>query len=233
MLFQITVALAAATSLPECSITLPFESPSEDRAVVLARASGQTEVVPATPDPLYGGTLGPPVAHRFEVVQAAGGSGLVEAGDTFLAVPWGYGDACERLEFEGEWVPEGEIGLFYVVDGTRVGQELVIHVPGGHLPYPQGAMFRYYMMDQPDRSEWLTASDLFSLLNALPADIPDQTRSAEWRALVEAAFRQGPERWTDRFPGNYARSEARRRMGSRPGGSSRHWLSFLQWMGGA
>lgn len=213
MLIQ-TLVVGALLTTPWCSVRHSFLRSSEETVVVIARATGET--VPVSdlrgpwhnaPDSIRTGT-----AYRFEVLEAFGGSTHMQAGERFLAVPWGYDAGCVPLRWRGtEWVPIGSEVVFRLDDVRRAPSgEKVTEVLAGFEPYPFGGSLRYQASPaaSEDHDEWLGIREYVSLIQELPS-AAEQKHMPDYLSRVEEIFARRGFRWSTTFPGDEILRRAR------------------------
>ncbi len=200
-----------------CSIRAEFVGPTPERAIILAVALSQNAEV--TGHTTLAGTFGSPdtivraTGYRFRVLDIAGGDTGLRPGSTFLVVPWKYDPSCAPTPWGSDrWVPVGTEVVFTLSQGRPIARkEVVFDVRGWHAPYPNGEFLKYSARSSSpsDRSEWLTASEYFNLVSALPRLVSFPS-TGTWRSEVERLFREGNPKWAVTFPGSEILQNARR-----------------------
>lgn len=203
ILAQLAVTTMLAVPNPACSIGTSFGRPTVEHTVLIASATGETEVIDVVATFPLAQPISQTVAHRFRVERTLPSDAPLAPGQTFLVIPWGYDGGCRREVFEEPWMPAGERGVF-VLGPHRVHDsgERVVDLLGWHAPYPQGAFLRY-MQPVPvprERGEWLSVDELFDLVSALPP-YPIGVAGADHHQHVIDAIVAGPVEWSARFPG--------------------------------
>jgi hypothetical protein len=209
-----------------CSIGTNLIRSTAETPVIIAVATGETTIVPLPPPPdgLHGLLALPDsvrqvVAHRFRVVEMTGAGPRLSAGETFLAVPWGYDAACDlTLWIDDGWVPAGAEAVFLGAAWREEARgERILDTLGYHGPYPYGWALRFEGTPPPpeDRAEWLSAREYFELVNTLPTRPASESRAARG-AAIERHMATLDERVRTVFPG----SEILRRVREAAGGGS-------------
>ena len=222
MLVTFLALALSASPVPRCSLEWTPRAPGPDFGVILAVATGMPVEVPVPEDPTYKRSLPTQVrsvtAYRFRVMSVAGGRSGLEAGDSFLAVPWGYDTGCAPQVWDGStWVPTGAEGVFEF-ETTRAGPsgERILDVLGWHAPYPQGELLRFAVpTGTPGNPRTGSVRQYSSLLDRMPKAAGSDTAQPTL-AMLEHVLANGDPAWTTRFPGTLIIDLARRAAGGGP-----------------
>ena len=206
----IAVLLGAGVACPPGRA---FEGPEGGESVALAVSTGRSVPVsvPLAPLDVFGGVTQRKVLAYELVVRLATWPdpnrpeswGLLAAGDTVLAVPWGVSSLCQAIPFdESSWIPAGgevvvRANATRLVSGRRV---LDIIEPLNGFPYLPYLPDDVDAPKSADPATWISAFDYFRLISAAPRPGSNAPRAEQLRRLEEA-YRSGPTYLLERFPG--------------------------------
>ena len=132
----------------------------------------------------------------FEILRIETGTRLVEAGSSFIGVPWTVGCGCadEGWDQPG-WVPPGDTVVF-LLEQTRARSPWegppIFDVLGWHQPYPSGDFVQYWRHTRAEPADWLSVEEFFDLLVHLPGETAFR--------LDPSASRQALDQWREAYP---------------------------------
>jgi hypothetical protein len=170
---------------------------------VIAQATESWVPVPTDPHDLLGSyQFLPPYAtddtegQVFELLEVEPGGEVSDSTGQFVAVPWTVGCGCAEEGWdEPLWVTPGDTVVFLLTrTRTRVpwNGPPVFDVLGWHQPYPVGEFIPYWRWTREDPEKWLSVSEFFGLLKALPFEAAFSLDPTASRVAVESWLKENP-----------------------------------------
>ena len=209
LMFPMGVQAQSVESFHPAGAGLPLFRPPGAVAVI-ARATPQWVAVPTDPHTLLGDYQFLPTyatddteGQLFEVLQSEPGLDTLDSAGLFLAVPWTVGCGCAEEGWdEPTWVPPGDTVAF-ILSPTRRGTSWdgppVFDVLGWHQPYPAAEFVPYWRWSREEPEVWLSVSEFFCLLLALPGEAAFRLDPTSSLRAVEKWLEENPSR-AEAFP---------------------------------
>jgi len=192
----------SAESFHPAGAGLPLFRPPGAVAVI-AQATARWVAVPTDPYNLLGDYQFLPSyatddteGQLFEILESEPGWEALDSVGLFVAVPWTVGCGCAEEGWdEPTWVPPGDTVVF-ILSETRRGTSWegppVFDVLGWHQPYPVAEFVPYWRWTREEPEVWLSVSEFYGLLQALPAELAFRLDPASSLRAVKGWLEENP-----------------------------------------